>query len=150
MQVFDEITKRWVNSRNCARIIIQQLPEQVIFGYTSKPDRVVRVLIASSTGYSNYFETDLSLYKGELLYSKRNGVYFSPIHHNEDFILTEQLVKGFGDFPYILTRRYEAVENFDAFNGKQEIKDHETLYPLSKYLKYTFGLEFETSQVHTR
>ena len=146
MQVFDEITKRWVSSRNCARIIIQQLPEQVIFGYTSKPDRVVRVLIASSSGYSNYFETDLNLYKGKLLYSKRNGVYFSPIHHNEDFILTEQLIKGSGDFPYILTRRYEAVENFDAFNGKQEIKDHETLYPLSKYLKYTFGLEFETSQ----
>lgn len=71
MQVFDEITKRWVSSRNCARIIIQQLPEQVIFGYTSKPDRVVRVLIASSSGYSNYFETDLNLYKGKLLYSKK-------------------------------------------------------------------------------
>lgn len=146
MQVFDEITRRWVNSRNCVRIIIQQLPEQIIFGYTSKPDRVVKVLITNSKGNVNYFETDLNLYKGELLYSKRRGVYFSPIHCNEDFILTEQLVKGFGDFPYILTRRYEAVENFDAFNGKQEIKDHETLYPLAKYLKYTFGLEFETSQ----
>lgn len=146
MQVFDEITRRWVNSRNCTRIIIQQLPEQVVFGYTSKPERVVRVLIKSSTGYENYFETDLNLYKGELLYSKRRGVYFSPIHHDNDFILTEQLIKGSGDFPYILTRKYEAVENFDVFNGKQKIKDHETLYPLAKYLKYTFGLEFETSQ----
>ena len=146
MQVFDEITKRWVSSRNCARIVIQQLPEQVIFGYTSKPDRVVRVLITTSNGFNNYFETDLNLYKGKLLYSKRNGVYFSPINHDEDFILAEQLIKGFGGFPYILTRRYEAVENFDAFKGKQEIKDRETLYPLAKYLKYTFGLEFETSQ----
>ena len=146
MQVFDEVTKRWVNSRDCVRIIIQQLPEQVIFGYTSKPDRVVRVLVASSTGYRDRFETDLDLYKGKLLYSKKNGIYFSPINLDEDLILTEQLVKGSGDFPYILTRRYEAVENFDAFNGKQEIKDHETLYPLAKYLKYTFGLEFETSQ----
>ena len=146
MQVFDEITKRWVNSINCARIVIQQLPEQIIFGYTSKPDRVVRVLITSSGGYSNYFETDLNLYKGKLLYSKKSGVYFSPIHHDENFILMEQLVKGSRSFPYILTRRYEAIENFDAFNGKQEIKDHKTLYPLAKYLKYTFGLEFETSQ----
>lgn len=145
MQVFDEITRRWVNSRNCVRIVIQQLPEQIIFGYTSKPDRVVRVLIASSSG-KNYFETDLNLYKGELLYSKRRGVYFSPIHFDNDFILEEQLIKGYGDFPYILTRKYEAVENFDAFKGKQEIKDQETLYPLAKYLKYTFGLEFETSQ----
>ena len=145
MQVFDEITKRWVSSRNCARIVIQQLPEQVIFGYTSKPERVVRVLIASSS-VKNYFETDLNLYKGDLLYSKRRGVYFSPIHFDNDFILAEQLIKGYGDFPYILTRKYEAVENFDAFNGKQEIKDRETLYPLAKYLKYTFGLEFETSQ----
>ena len=110
MQVFDEITKRWVSSRNCARIIIQQLPEQFIFGYTSKPDRVVRVLVASSGGYSNYFETDLNLYKGKLLYSNRNGVYFSPINRDEEFILMEQLIKGSGSFPYILTRRYEAVE----------------------------------------
>lgn len=110
MQVFDEITKRWVNSINCVRIIIQQLPEQIIFGYTSKPDRVVRVLITSSGGYSNYFETDLNLYKGKLLYSKKSGVYFSPIHHDENFILMEQLVKGSGSFPYILTRRYEAIE----------------------------------------
>lgn len=146
MQVFDEITKRWVSSRNCIRIIIQQLPDQVIFGYTSKPDRVVRVLIASSNRCINCFETDLNLYKGKLLYSKRRGVYFSPIHLDEKSIIEEQLIKGSGDFPYILTRKYEAVENFNAFNGKQEIKDHKTLYPLAKYLKYTFGLEFETSQ----
>lgn len=146
MQVFDELTKRWMSSRNCTKIVIQQLPKQIIFGYTSKPDRIVKVLMASSEGYSDYFETDLNLYKGKLLYSKRKGVYFSPIHYDEDFILTEQLIKGSGDFPYILARKYEAVENFNAFKGKQEIKDHETLYPLAKYLKYTFGLEFETSQ----
>ena len=102
MQVFDELTKRWMSSRNCTKIVIQQLPKQIIFGYTSKPDRVVKVLIASSEGYSDYFETDLNLYKGKLLYSKRKGVYFSPIHYDEDFILTEQLIKGSGDFPYIL------------------------------------------------
>lgn len=146
MQVFDEITRRWINYRNCAKIVIQQLPDQVIFGYTSKPERSVKVLIKDSDGCENYFGIDLSLYKGELLYSKKRGVYFSPIHFNSASILEEQLIKGSGDFPYVLTRKYEAVENFDVFEGKQKIKDLKTVYPLAKYLEYTFGLEFETSQ----
>ena len=145
MQVFDEITKEWVNLRICKRIVIQHLPDQVIFGYTSRPDRVLKVLIRTSK-YTNYFETDLELFQGNLLFSKRMGVYFSPLHFDEKFIAMEQLIKGYGEFPYVLTRRYEAVENFVAFEGKQVIEDNQSIYPISKYLKYTFGLEFETSQ----
>lgn len=145
MQVFDEITKEWVNLRSCKRIVIQHLPDQVIFGYTSHPDRVLKVLMSTSK-YINYFETDLELFQGNLLFSKRRGVYFSPLHFDEESIAMEQLIKGYGDFPYVLTRRYEAVENFVAFEGKQVIEDNQSIYPISKYLKYTFGLEFETSQ----
>lgn len=146
MQVFDEVTGKWRSEHSCTRIVIQQLPEQIIFGYTSKPERVVKVLIQSSLGYKTCFETDLDLYKGKLLYSKRRGVYFSPIHFSENFIFTEQFIKGYGEFPYILARKYEAIENFSIFNGKQKLKDTKTVYPLAECLKYTFGLEFETSQ----
>lgn len=146
MQVFDEITRRWKDSHECLTIVIQQLPDQIIFGYTSKPERVVKIFVQSSSGYEDYLETDVDLYKGELLYSKRRGAYFSPVRFSKDFILKEQLIKGSGDFPYLLGRKYEAVENFKVFDGKQKLKDNETVYPLAKYLKYTFGLEFETSQ----
>ena len=146
MQVFDEVTREWKSCHECMKIVIQQLPDQIIFGYTSKPERVVKIFIRSSSGYEADLETDVDLYKGELLYSNRRGAYFSPIHFSEDFILKEQLIKGSGDFPYLLDRKYEAIENFKVFNGKQKLRDNETVYPLAKYLKYTFGLEFETSQ----
>lgn len=52
--------------------------------------------------------------------------------------------KGFGSFPYSFSRNYEARDHFDLFDKK--VKDCGTnTYTLSKFLKYTFGLEFETS-----
>ena len=67
MQVFDEVTREWKSCHECMKIVIQQLPDQIIFGYTSKPERVVRIFLQSSSGYEDYFETDVDLYKGELL-----------------------------------------------------------------------------------
>lgn len=146
MQVFDEVTKRWVGHRNCVKVVLQHYPDQIIFGYSSRTATIVRVLLATPNGRVDFYEADLELFKGKLLFSKRRGTYFSPINFDDDFITDEQLIKGYGDFPYILTRKYEAVENFEAFNGKQVIEDNKSSYPISNYLKYTFGLEFETSQ----
>lgn len=145
MQVFDEITKEWVDLRNCRKIVIQHFPDLIVFGYTSRPDRVLKVLISQYRDY-DYYETDPELFKGDLIFSKRRGVYMSPVNLDPSFIKFEQLLKGQGDFPYVLTRRYEAVENFLAFDGRQVIEDTNSSYPLAKYLKYSFGLEFETSQ----
>lgn len=145
MQVFDEVNKEWINSRFCIKIVVEHLPNQVIFGYSIKTDRIVRVLICNE-GVTRIFQTNLDVFKGELLFSKRRGMYFSPLNFDKDTILTEQCIMGSGEFPYILSRKYEAIENFRIFNDKQIIKDKDSIYPLSKYLNYTFGLEFETSQ----
>ena len=146
MQVFDEATKQWVNIQNCKKIVLEYQSDLVVFGYTSRIDKVLKVLIKTSYDDDLYFETDLDLYKGELLFSKSRGVYFSPINWDADSIVMEQLIKGQGNFPYVLSRKYEAVENFAVFKGKQVVKDIKTSYELAKHLDYTFGLEFETSQ----
>ena len=146
MQVFDEATKQWVNIRDCKKIVLEYQSDLVVFGYTSRIDKVLKVLIKTSYYDDLYFETDLDLYKGELLFSKSRGVYFSPINWDSDSIIMEQLIKGQGNFPYVLSRKYEAVENFAVFKGKQVVKDIKTSYELAKHLDYTFGLEFETSQ----
>ena len=146
MQVFDEATKQWVNIQNCKKIVLEYQSDLVVFGYTSRVDKVLKVLIRNNYDDDLYFETDLDLYKGELLFSKSRGVYFSPINWDADSIVMEQLIKGQGNFPYVLSRKYEAVENFDIFKGKQVVKDTKTSYKLAKHLDYTFGLEFETSQ----
>lgn len=146
MQVFDEATKQWVNIQNCKKIVLEYQSDLVVFGYTSRIDKVLKVLIRNNYDDDLYFETDLDLYKGELLFSKSRGVYFSPINWDSDSIIMEQLIKGQGNFPYVLSRKYEAVENFAVFKGKQVVKDIKTSYELAKHLDYTFGLEFETSQ----
>ena len=145
MQVFDEVTKTWVDSFLATKIIIEHLPNQVIFGYTKASRSLVEVLINDNKDTHIYL-TDLNTYKGKLYFSKNNGFYFSPVNFNDEFIVKEQLLKGMGRFPYTFYRHYEAVNNFNIFKDRQIIKDTSTEYPLSKYLKYTFGLEFETSQ----
>jgi hypothetical protein len=146
MQVFDEITKQWKNIRNCRRVVLEYKSDLIVFGYTSRVDRVVKIGVKTSSLDDLIFETDPKLFKGELLFSKSRGIYFSPINCDKHFITTEQLIKGRGRFPYVLTRRYEAVENFNAFKDRQVIKDNNSSYQLANYLEYTFGLEFETSQ----
>ena len=146
MQVFDEITKQWENIRNCRRVVLECKSNLIVFGYTSRVDKVVKIGVKTSFGDDLIFGTDPKLFKGELLFSKSRGIYFSPVNCDKHFITTEQLIKGQGDFPYVLTRKYEAVENFDIFKDRQVIEDNNSSYQLANYLKYTFGLEFETSQ----
>ena len=127
MQVFDEITKSWKNSRSCFKIVLQHLPNQIIFGYVSDDKDNVRILLKNSSGVMDYYITNLNLFKGDILYSNRKGVYFSPIGFTDSDILLEQLIKGSGSFPYLLTREYEAIESFDIFKDRQTLLTEETL-----------------------
>lgn len=47
-------------------------------------------------------------------------------------------------YNYNFPKHYEARENFNVFNNKQIVLNNFE-FKLSKYLKYTFGLEFETA-----
>ena len=144
MQVFDEITKQFVSRYECDCVIVKHLPGQVILGYSSRRETAVDVLVQTSNG-RELFRGDKELLKDVLKYSSRRGSYVSVVDFPEEDLIYETSIKGRGGFPYSFDRRYEAVESFDLFNEKQEILDKNTKYKLSEYLKYTFGLEFETS-----
>lgn len=139
MQVYDEITKSWISEHNSIRIPIDYKSGIVIFGYSSRVNSCVKALI----NYTEYI-IDLELYKGKLLFSKQDGMYFSPLGYSNLEIKQKQLIKGKDNFPYILTKKYEAVENFSKFKDRQVLEEN-TKYLISDYLKYTIGLEFETS-----
>lgn len=81
-----------------------------------------------------------------LVFSNRQGMYISRVGMPQEVLLREVSIKGRGKFPYLLERRYEACESFGIFNGKQQVLDSGKSHRLSEYLKYSFGLEFETSQ----
>lgn len=79
-----------------------------------------------------------------LIWSNRLGYYIQASSLSPKEILSHKLIRGQGDFPYQFPKHYEAVESFHLFKNAQSVIE-EIEYPLAKDLKYTFGLEFETS-----
>lgn len=144
MQVFDEVNKEWIDKGDSVKIIVEYKNNQIIFGYTNYKNILVKMFIKIRDDI-RVFLTSLDIFKDKLLFSKRRGMYFLPFNMTSDEVIQHQLIKGFGEFPYFIGQRYEAVENFKLFNGKQIIKDKSVHYKLSDYLNYTFGLEFEAS-----
>lgn len=82
--------------------------------------------------------------KEDLVYSNKRGQWIPKNSRNIPDLTLEQLTLGQNAFPYNFDRRYEAVESFNIFKGKQQIVNP-VEFPGSKFLKYTMGFEFETS-----
>ena len=52
---------------------------------------------------------------------------------------------GVQQYPYSIAREYEAVNHLDLFKKSIELVNSKWRDPLGKHLRYTFGLEYETS-----
>lgn len=79
-----------------------------------------------------------------IIWSNQLGRYVISTFLKDREIKEHTLIRGQGSFPYTFPRKYEAEDNLALFKGAQEVLSNKR-YPLSKYLNYTFGLEFETS-----
>lgn len=145
MQVFDEINGKLVNVRSCRKVLVGHIPGQLIFGYINKEAPVEEIRVYSGGGFSGVLASRDKM-KSFLVFSNKSGCYISKVEVPEDVLLHETLTKGRGRFPYHFEKRYEACENFRIFQGKQKVIDPDRNYTLANYLKYSFGLEFETSQ----
>lgn len=80
----------------------------------------------------------------DLIWANKIGYYIKPYNLTPRDLLEYKAIRGQGNFPYQFPKHYEAIESFHLFDGTQKILN-EVEYPLAKELKYTFGLEFETS-----
>ena len=147
-QIIDEKSRALVDkeSRGYIRGIVYLSDNYAEFGwFKSSPNNIV-ILI------SNHLRRGMpGVYTGisreafpELIWSNKYGYYIQPNDLTDEEVLTHKLVRGQGDFPYQFPKHYEAVESFHLFNNAQTVLENKE-YPLSKYLNYTFGLEFETS-----
>lgn len=145
MQVFDEVTNTFKDYRKCARVVIAQLPEQIILGFVSKTAPVTQILFYTKEGWERRLALKAN-FEDSIVYSNKQGYYISKIGVPESVLESEIHIKGQGRFPYDFQKKYEACENFDLFEGKQFTADLEKSYRLAEHLKYSFGLEFETSQ----
>ena len=145
MYVFDEVTQRWVDYYWCRRVVINFDGEFITFGYSSNHEAITKLILYICGEYKVYY-TDVNIYKGTLLFSKKQGMYFSPENCSMHYIESEQYMYGCNSYPYDIDRYYEAINNLNVFTGKQTLLDTHTQYKLSKYLEFTFGIEFETSK----
>lgn len=143
MQVVDEITGTRLSRQSCKLVAVQHLPGTVVLGYTSRYESIVAFL-AYVNGEIVSFEGDRELLKDVLVYSVHRGCYVSVVDFPKNLLAIEKYQMGYGEFPYHFLRRYEAIENFNIFNGKQTVI-RPTTFKITEYFKYSFGLEFETS-----
>lgn len=147
MQVIDEVTKSKIGYGNCKRVVVDFTETgDIIYGYTRQwKDKCFRARVFDRGGYSEEaWVMKTEKIKENLFYSNYTGVWMLKVNIPQDVYIRETQRLGQNKFPYDFERKYEAIESFDIFNGRQEIREQRS-YPLSEFMRYTFGLEFETS-----
>lgn len=139
----DEITGEIIPYNFSESVLIDYINDIPIFGYVSRNSIKNHELISVCEGrFHGYcLVKNFEKYK---IFSKSLGRNFIGIGLSTSEKIQHQYVKTSG-YPYTFYKEYEAVKNFDIFNGKQIIRKPIVEFPLDRYLKYTFGLEFETS-----
>lgn len=143
MQVVDEISGKKYSMNSCHLVVVKHLPGMLVYGYTRRRETIVSILACVNGEIDSYFG-DYELLKDVLVYSSSKGCYISTVDYPVENFLVEQYQKGMGRFPYTFSRRYEAIESFNIFEGRQKVINPES-FDITPYLHYTFGLEFETS-----
>lgn len=148
-KVIDEKTRTFIKKEQegYTRGIVHISDDYVEFGwFKASPDNIVVLL-----NRGGWRGIDRVVYTGisrealpGLIWSNRLGYYIHAKDLTSEEILCHKLIKGQGNFPYQFPKHYEAAESFHLFKDTQTVLE-DTEYPLSKYLGYTFGLEFETS-----
>ena len=142
MYFIDELTGKETSQSRPRRVLTGIVNGIFIYGYTRMDADCIRV--RSNRG----FQADVVLgspLMDEVIYSNQQGLYLFKDGMTEEEIRIETTTLGQGGFPYTFQRRYEAIESFKIFNNRQKILNPEKTHHISRFLKYTFGLEFETS-----
>jgi hypothetical protein len=143
MKVFNVTSGLFESDDDLCRAIVNVKDGVFELGYCSYDDpELVTCNMQFASIYVSYVRLNSEL-KKIFVYSNYYGKYIY-IHATGSSDLRMALTRyGRGDFPYQINREYEAVKCFHAFDNKQKILDFKE-YELAKYLKYTFGVEFES------
>jgi len=147
-KVFDEKTRELIEPGKDGYTygIVYVSKDYVEFGwFKSSPDNIVVVIKEGWRGLGGRTYPGISREAlPELLWSNKSGYYVCPYNLSAEEINSHKIIRGQGNFPYQFPKHYEAAESFHLFKDAQRVLE-EVEYPLAKELKYTFGLEFETS-----
>lgn len=143
MRVIDEATGKLVYRGGTRLVVVKHVPGSLIMGYSGRVSTLRKIYFFESGELISELG-DYEMLKDVLIYSPFRAGYISTVDLPKEFLIRELYTKGKGNFPYSFDRRYEAIESFNIFRGKQSIVKSED-FKISGFLKYSFGLEFETS-----
>lgn len=136
MIVIDALTNKKIQKRGAHKVIVHIDENHIEFGYVKN---IVGLPYFKYEGLNFPYITNKMK---DVIFCKRTGDYV--INTNDPGIEYDINVYGCGRFPYNIAREYGADKHINLFNDA--IVDVETTtYEYAKYLKYSFGLEFETA-----
>lgn len=136
MIVIDALTNKKILKRGAHRVIAHIDDNHIEFGY------VKNIIGLPFFKYEGIKFPCIAHKMKDIIFCKRTGEYV--INNNDPDIEYDINVYGCGRFPYNINKEYGADKHINLFNDA--IVDVETKsYEYSKYLKYSFGLEFETA-----
>ena len=148
MQVIDEVSGNKIDVYSALKVVVGLDKESRYLKYGYIDQKYLNLTKRTLVGRGNavMYILTTSFPEDELFFSRYYGMYKIKLGLSEADIQRESKLLGSGGFPYSFERMYEAVDNFQIFKDKDKLIDTEFKHPLAKQMKYTFGLEFETSK----
>ena len=138
----DVITNNILDTSQGVKCIFDYINGYFIYGFTTTPVIQVRAFV-NGGWVDTFIPVSNDSFSKHLIYHRGWAKYFLDFNVPLKDIVAAKYDKSCG-YPYDFPKKYEAIENFDVFKGKQSILENKE-FPISKYFKYTFGLEYETS-----
>lgn len=118
----------------------------VYFNFISKNPSNISILLRSLSDKAQC-AIDFETIKDRLVYDNSCCAYRLRDEVDDGLAAILPLQLGHDKYPYSICREYEAVKHFDEFKGNSFVNDERVINDdaITSKIKYTFGLEFETS-----
>lgn len=146
--IFDHSIKKpiKINAKNLKEILfgivdIDKSNNEFIYGFFTG-DPINNILVSINEEITSFAINKKAL-RNKIIYDNNIGLYRlrGKMESGDDIIL----LKGVGRFPYSISREYESHDHlleFSVDNNEESMYDDR----YKNLLKYTFGLEYETTQ----
>lgn len=144
MKAFNITSGKYEDRDSLIRVLVNIVDGVFEFGFCSPNDPlVVQCNIDLGRVNIKYIRLTDKL-KEHVVYANYLGKYVYKHSYSINDLQNITTRFGRGNFPYSFNREYEAANCLELFNNRQRLINEQVSYNLSKYFKYSFGVEFET------
>ena len=137
--VRDYFTNELLDVNRTIRFVNEIVDDIIFYEYTNQIDKLVNIVDRKGERWYNKdnFEKDI-------IFDKSNGYYKLKSMLDLRGLVYSEYGSTSG-YNYTFNKVYGANKHLRLFKDKQELINPEVDYKLSRYLKYTIGVEFETA-----